>query len=52
MNPAIGPAAPISTSAKRFLIGDRILINAPKVPIKVGAGTKYGKVASTLCFFA
>ncbi|MCH7782657.1 AAA family ATPase [candidate division KSB1 bacterium] len=50
--PAIGPAAPISNSARLFFIGVRIFITAPNVPIKNGggAGRKYGKVASTLCF--
>ena len=48
--PANGPETPISTRASRFGIGDRILINAPIVPmIKSGGGTgmKYGKVART-----
>ncbi len=47
MNPAIGPAAPISRSARLLTMGDFILMKAPKVPMNVGAGIKYGKVAST-----
>ena len=43
MKPAIGPAAPICSRASLRYIGDLILINAPKVPIKNkngGAGIK------------
>src|SRR3990167_386504 len=47
IKPARGPAIPISS--RTFLLGrgDLILINAPKVPKKVGAGIKYGSVAFT-----
>ncbi len=51
MNPAIGPATPMSKTARRVGIGDIILINAPNVPagpIIGGVGKKNGKVASTL----
>src|ERR1044072_3768502 len=49
-NPASGPANPISNSARRDGIGERILINAPNVPVKNngGAGMKNGSVALTL----
>ena len=43
-----GPAMPISNSCCFFVIGDRILMKAPIVPINVGAGIKYGSVASIL----
>ena len=43
---ASGPAAPISNSWCLRVMGDLILMNAPRVPIRVGAGTKYGRVAS------
>ena len=46
-NPAIGPAIPISNKARREGMGDLILMNAPRVPINVGAGTKKGSVAYT-----
>ena len=45
--PAIGPAMPISNSALRERMGDLMRISAPKVPISVGAGMKYGSVAYT-----
>jgi len=48
--PARGPAAPTSNRIRRSIIGDFILINAPKVPINEGAGMKYGKVTSISCF--
>ncbi len=47
MNPAIGPAIPMSNSADRERIAERIQINAPNVPINVGAGIKNGSVAYT-----
>ena len=50
MNPAIGPDAPMSIRARLVTIGDFILINAPNVPMIVGAGMKYGSVARTPCF--
>jgi len=37
-NPAIGPAAPISSKTRRFGIGDLILMKAPKVPAMKGGG--------------
>ena len=40
INPAIGPDAPMSTRDFLVVIGDCILINAPKVPKIVGAGIK------------
>jgi hypothetical protein len=50
--PAHGPAAPISNITRRVRAGDRIRINAPKVPMKKtdgrGAGMKYGGLTSTL----
>ena len=46
-NPAIGPAIPMSNNACRERIGDLIRMNAPMVPISVGAGTKKGSVAYT-----
>ena len=46
-NPAIGPAIPISKSAARERIGERMRMNAPSVPINVGAGMKKGNVAFT-----
>ena len=50
MNPAIGPAAPISNNAFLLEIGSRILMNAPIVPkIKGGgSGMKYGNDALIL----
>jgi hypothetical protein len=42
---ATGPPAPTSRSMMRLIIGDRSLMNAPKVPIRLiqlGAGMKYG----------
>jgi hypothetical protein len=50
MNPAIGPATPISNTAFRDGMGDMIRIKAPNVPagpIIGGVGMKYGRVAST-----
>ena len=50
MNPAIGPATPISNTAVRDGIGDFIRMNAPNVPagpIIGGVGIKNGSVAST-----
>src|SRR5215813_1956206 len=46
-NPAIGPAMPISKSTLREGSGERIRINAPMVPNKVGNGMKKGSVAAT-----
>jgi hypothetical protein len=40
IKPAMGPEAPMSISALRVIIGDFILIKAPNVPIKDGAGIK------------
>ena len=37
IKPAIGPDAPMSISASLVVMGDFIFINAPKVPINVGA---------------
>ena len=51
IKPAIGPATPMSKTALREGIGERILMNAPKVPagpIIGGVGRKKGSVASTL----
>ena len=45
--PAIGPAIPMSKSAVRDRIGERMRMNAPMVPIRVGNGMKNGKVAFT-----
>ena len=45
--PASGPAMPISNNTRLDKIAERIRINAPRVPIKVGAGRKYGSEAST-----
>ena len=50
--PAIGPLYPRSKREFLLGIGDLTLITAPNVPINVGAGTKYGKVALTSCFLA
>ncbi len=51
--PAHGPAAPMSNITRRVRAGDRIRMNAPKVPMKKidgnGAGMKYGGLTSTLC---
>ena len=44
-NPAMGPAIPISNSAVRERILERITITAPMVPIRVGMGIKNGSVA-------
>ena len=46
-NPAIGPATPMSSSMARVRMGERIRMNAPSVPNKVGDGRKNGKLAST-----
>ena len=46
-NPAIGPAMPMSNSAARERMGERMRMNAPNVPISVGAGMKKGSVAQT-----
>ena len=46
-NPAIGPAMPMSNSCARERMGERMRMNAPKVPISVGAGIKNGRVAFT-----
>ena len=40
IKPAMGPDAPISISAILVVIGDFIFMNAPIVPISVGAGMK------------
>ena len=40
--PRSGPEAPTSKSARIMRIGERSRINAPKVPISVGAGIKNG----------
>ncbi len=50
--PAIGPLTPRSKRAFLSGIADFTLMTAPKVPIKVGAGIKYGSVAFTPCFLA
>ena len=44
INPAIGPAIPISNNAARDGIGLLIRINAPSIPIRLGNGTKKGGV--------
>jgi len=44
MNPAIGPAMPMSKSAARDGIGPLMRMKAPSVPIRLGNGTKYGSV--------
>src|SRR5438067_390507 len=53
-NPAIGPAAPMSMSARRVLGRLRRRMTAPSVPMseRMGAGMKKGQVASTPCFRA
>src|SRR5687767_10282575 len=47
--PASGPATPMSKSARREGMGERILMKAPSVPARKGGGTgmKKGSVAST-----
>ena len=50
--PASGPLKPRSKRAFLVGIGDFTFITAPNVPMRVGAGTKYGNVASTPCFLA
>ena len=50
--PAIGPLNPRLKSALLSGIDDLTLMTAPNVPIKVGAGIKYGRVDFTLCFLA
>ena len=47
--PASGPDTPMSNSALRFGIGDRMRMKAPRVPtrLKSGNGMKKGSVAST-----
>ena len=51
--PASGPAAPISNNARFERNGERILMTAPNVPIKIGMpGMKYGSVTSTPYFRA
>ena len=47
INPAIGPAMPISKSAERDGIYERMRMKAPSVPMRVGAGIKNGSVAET-----
>ena len=47
MNPAIGPAIPMSKSAAREGIGLLMRMKAPSVPIRLGKGTKNGSVAYT-----
>src|SRR5260221_12382250 len=47
MNPAIGPAIPISKSAAREGIGLLMRMKAPSVPIRLGKGTKNGGVTCT-----
>jgi len=37
-NPTTGPARPTSNNARRVVIGERMRMNAPNVPNKVGAG--------------
>ena len=44
--PASGPAIPTSNSCRFVGIADRMRMKAPKVPISVGAGRKYGRLAS------
>ena len=53
-NPAIGPAAPMSTRARRVRGALRKRMTAPSVPISesTGAGMKKGQVASTPCLRA
>ena len=51
IKPAIGPATPMSNTARRVGIGESILIKAPNVPAGPtigGVGKKNGNVASTL----
>src|SRR2546422_8959535 len=52
--PAMGPAAPMSMSARRVRGSERSRITAPSVPITEsnGAGMKKGQVASTPCLRA
>ena len=45
--PASGPATPISNRMRLEKIAERMRMNAPKVPVSVGAGRKYGRLAST-----
>ena len=48
MNPAIGPAIPISNSIRFCGIGSRMRMNAPIVPVSsTGTGMKKGSDAST-----
>ena len=46
-NPASGPAIPMSNRIFFERIADRMRMNAPSVPISVGAGIKNGSVTST-----
>lgn len=46
-NPASGPAMPMSNSARRVGIGERMRMTAPKVPMRGGPGRKWGQVAHT-----
>jgi hypothetical protein len=46
MKPAIGPATPMSNSARRSVNGARMRMTAPKVPNSGGPGMKNGRVAS------
>jgi hypothetical protein len=53
MNPAMGPATPISINTRRLGIGSLITIIAPNVPSKKrpgGAGIKRGRVVLTPFF--
>ena len=45
--PAMGPAMPISKRAARDSMKPPMRMNAPRVPISVGAGMKKGRVART-----
>ena len=45
--PAMGPAIPISNNVARERMGDRMRMNAPNVPMSVGAGIRKGRVAYT-----
>src|SRR2546426_10628936 len=50
--PTRGPDTPMSRSARRFGIGSRMLMNAPKVPSGGGGGRKNGKGGWALYRFA
>ena len=46
-NPAMGPAMPMSNKQRLESTAERIRMKAPMVPIRVGAGMKYGRETST-----